>query len=221
MTKTQGWQKFAWQWLLACVALKLLQIWFDGVAGLFANMIGVNTMGGLFGVLTIFRAISGGLGGALQGWALPQKLVNRRLWIVATGIGMAIAFLVMQWLWMVTKVPAPSGIMGLMLPPESRLPMFVLEGIMGIVLGIFQWFVLRKNVPKAGLWIAVSGLGLAVTSVAIALLQRLLGSSGLYVSPDATNPIFLVIALVGIIFYAALTGSFLFWSLRQPNKAFN
>lgn len=221
MEKTQAWQKFAWQWLLACVGLKLLEIWFDGVAGLLANMLGIRAMGGLFGILAIFRAISGGLGGTLQGWALPRGIVDRRLWIVATGIGMAIAFLVMQWLWLITRVPAPSGIMGLMLPPVSRLPMFVLEGVMGVVLGVAQWFVLRKSVPKAGLWIVVSGLGMAVTRLAIALLQQVLGRSGLYVSPDATNPIFWAIAVVGIIFYAALTGSFLFWSLRQRTETFD
>jgi Na+-translocating ferredoxin:NAD+ oxidoreductase RnfE subunit len=102
-----------------------------------------------------------------------------------------------------------------MLPTISGFPLFVLEGIMGVVLGISQWFVLKKSIPKAGLWIMVNGLGMAVTSIVISLLQQALGRSGLYVSPDATNPTFWAIAIVGTIFYAILTGSFFFWSLHQ------
>lgn len=86
---------------------------------------------------------------------------------------------------------------------------------MGFILGIFQWFLLKKSLPQASLWIMVNGLGMTVTSVVISLLQQALGTNGLYVSPDATNPIFWAIAIVGTIFYAALTGSFFFWSLHQ------
>ncbi|MBE9176200.1 hypothetical protein IQ225_14420 [Synechocystis salina LEGE 06155] len=195
--------------------MRLLQILFDGLGSFLAGMLGISSTVILFGILAIFRAISGGLGGSLQVWALPRRIVPRRSWIIATAIGMAIAFLVTQCLWVITQVSAPPGMPGLMLPPISVIPSFILEGIMGVILGIFQWFVLKKNVPKASLWIAINGLGMVVASVVISLLQQTLGTNGLYVSPDATNPIFWAIAIVGTIFYAALTGSFFFWSLHQ------
>jgi hypothetical protein len=96
MITSQDWQKFAWQWLIACIAMRLLQILFDGLGSLFAGMLGISSTVILFGILAIFRAISGGLGGSLQAWALPRRIVHCRSWIIATTIGMAIAFLVTQ-----------------------------------------------------------------------------------------------------------------------------
>lgn len=211
----QNWQKFAWQWLTACAAMKLLQIWFDGVGGSFATIFDLPSTMGLFIILALFRGVSGAWGGAFQVWALPQGLVNRKSWIIATAMGMAITFLAMQWLWVITRVTSPSGMPGFIAPPISSLPMFILESVMGIVLGTAQWFVLKKNVPRAGLWILVNGLAMAVADIVIGLLQQTLGRGGVYVSPDATNPIFWAIAVGGAIFYAALTGSFLFWTLTQ------
>lgn len=211
-------KKLLWQWLVACVVAKLLQIIVDGVAGWVASVTGGGFTGGsspLLLILIVFRLVSGALGGAAQWLVLKQWLPSIRPWVLATSLGNAIALAMINGLWAATLMPPASGFIGGMMPPMSVLPQFLFDGIYGILLGVAQWLVLRTKVPQAGWWVLVSSVGMIATSIGMDVLQRLIGPMGIDVSQSAWNPFFWVIAAVSTVLYAAITGGFLVWSLRQ------
>ncbi len=209
-----NWRNFGLQWFGACVATKLLQLIFDGFAGAFASMAGLDRPAFLL-ALVVFRLISGALGGLVQWLVLRQWLLALRPWVLATSLGSAIALVVVNLLWSLTLAPSPVGPMGAFAPPMSVLPQFLFEGIYGLVLGVAQWLVLKTKVSQAGGWILASAVGFLLTSVGTGLLQQLLGPLGLDVSQGAWNPFFWAIAAISLALYAALTGGFLIWNLRQ------
>jgi hypothetical protein len=209
-----NWRNFGLQWFGACVATKLLQLIFDGFAGMFASMAGLDRPAFLL-ALVVFRPIGAALGGWVQWLVLRQWLLALRPWVLATSLGSAIALVVVNLLWGLTLAPSPAGAMGAFAPPISVLPQFVFEGIYGLVLGVAQWLVLKTKVSQAGGWILASAVGFLLTSVGTGLLQQILGPLGLDVSQGAWNPFFWAIAAISAALYAALTGGFLVWRLRQ------
>ncbi|MBD1900716.1 hypothetical protein NDI44_03150 [Trichocoleus sp. DQ-A3] len=216
--KSLAWKKLLWQWLVACVVAKLLQIIVDGVAGVVASATGGGFTGGstsLLLILIVFRLIGGALGGTAQWLVLRQWLPSIRSWVLATSLGSAIALAVINGLWAVTLMPPASGLIGGMMPTMSVLPQFLFDGIYGILLGVAQWLVLRTKVPQAGWWVLISGVGAIASSIGIDVLQRFVGPMGIDVSQSAWNPFFWAIASVSVVLYAAISGGFLVWSLRQ------
>jgi len=216
--KSLAWKKLLWQWVLACIVAKLLQIVVDGVAGGVASAAGAGFTGGsaaLLSILIVFRLLSGALGGTAQGLVLRQWLPSIRSWVLATSVGSAIALAIINGLWTVTLMPPASGLIGNMMPPLSVLPQFLFDGIYGILLGVAQWLVLRTKVPQAGWWVLISGAGAIASSIGIDVLQKFIGPMGIDVSQSAWNPFFWAIASVSVVLYAVVTGGFLVWSLRQ------
>jgi len=70
----------------------------------------------------------------------------------------------------------------------------------GAVVGIAQWFVLRRQVSRAGWWVLASIVGFVVAStVQFAVAVSLVAAS----------------VVVGAV-YGAITGGVLVWLLRQP-----
>ncbi len=216
--KSLAWKKLLWQWVLACVLAKLLQIVVDGVAGGVASATGAGFAGGngaLLSILIVFRLIGGALGGTAQWLVLRQWLPSIRSWVLATSLGSAIALAMINGLWTVTLMPPASGLIGNMMPPLSVLPQFIFDGIYGILLGVAQWLVLRTKVPQAVWWVLISGVGAIASSIVIDALQKFIGPMGIDVSQSAWNPFFWAIASVSVVLYTVITGGFLVWSLRQ------
>lgn len=102
-----------------------------------------TTWGWLLGGLVIPGVafiISGFLIGIFQWLVLQGRLTRAWLWILATSIG-----------WM-----AGYFLSFFLLPPDLQL----LEGMMiGLMTGIAQWFVLRREFYWAGWWIVFSIIG--------------------------------------------------------------
>lgn len=215
MTKSLAWKTLGWQWLIACVIAKLLQILLDGIAGSLVSATGASGSIGFLLILTVFRLVSGALGGAAQWLVLRSWLPSMRGWVLATSIGSAIAFAISNRVWSATLLPPPEGVMGSFMPPVSVLPLFVFGGISGLVLGVAQWLVLRTKLPQASWWIPLSGIGMLGESLVVGVLQSALGPMGIEVSANALNPVYWAIAVIGIMVYAAITGGFLIRYLRQ------
>ncbi|MGB8698269.1 MAG: hypothetical protein WCD18_02535 [Thermosynechococcaceae cyanobacterium] len=219
MTKSLAWKTLGWQWLLACVAAKLLQILLDGLAGWLVSTTGSggstveNSIFLL--ILIVFRLISGALGGAAQWLVLKSWLPSMQSWVLATSLGSAIAFFISNRLGSATRIPPPEGIMGDLWPSVSVLPPFIFGGIVGLVLGIAQWLVFRTKLPQAQWWIPLSSLGMLGEAIVVGALQSAIGPQGIDVSVSAFNPVYWAIAAISVVVYAALTGGFLVRCLRQ------
>lgn len=133
----------------------------------------------------VLRAFGMGLLGAAIG--LAQWLVLRRVlrgvgwWVPATMVGYA-ALNVAGWIWLLSVEPPPW---------LAGSTSFVL---VGLVLGVAQWLVLRGRVERAGWWIAISVAG---WTLALAL-TRLIILSGLYVEPmDMLSALLVPVAISG------------------------
>jgi hypothetical protein len=222
MTKALAWKTLGWQWLLACVAAKLLQVLLDGIAGWFVSTTGVGgstASASIFWlILMVFRLVSGALGGATQWLVLRSWLPSLRSWVLATSVGSAIAFVISNSLGSVTLIPPSEGIMGVFQPSMSVLPLFVFGGISGLVLGVAQWLVLRAKLPQAYWWIPLSSIGMLGESVIVGVLQSTVGAQGIDGSTSALNPMYWAIAAIGVAVYAAMTGGFLVRGLGRRSQ---
>ena len=122
-------------------------------------------------VLWMFILVIGGAAGLLLGaaqWWVLRYLDDTRItwrWVAATAIGMALGWNVGSYLglWTVGAIDFPPReqlLYGQPIVPPNPLEL-VLRGAVvgaatGFVIGLAQWFVLRKSVPNAGRWIQVS-----------------------------------------------------------------
>jgi hypothetical protein len=85
---------------------------------------------------------------------------------------------------------------------------FLIVAVFGVVGGILQWLILRRNVPRAGWWLLAN------------LLGSLVGAIGPFaaVSISETGNWGLALMAFGVMFGAAngaITGAALVWLLRQ------
>jgi hypothetical protein len=219
-TKSPTWQQFAWQWLVACIVAKFLEIIIDGLAGSWGAATGNSDSITYLIFLILAKLISGTLGGIAQLLVLRQWLGSMRRWVFATSLGSAIAIIAINRLWAMTIVPpSPSGIIGFLdsfaSTPTSFLPKFLFDGIYGGGVGLLQWVVLRTKVPQSGWWVVVGGVGMLVYGLLVTVLQHAIGSSGIDVYQSASNPIFWAIATISFLPYVGITGRFLYWSFHH------
>jgi uncharacterized membrane protein YqgA involved in biofilm formation len=158
--------------------------------------------------------VSGALGGVAQWLVLKSWLPSIRGWVLATSVGGAIAFTISNALWSATLIPPAESIMGAFLPTMSILPEFVFGGIVGLVLGVTQWLVLRTKLPQAYWWIPLSSIGMLGEAVVIQALQNTMGPWGIEVGASALNPGYWAISAFSVVVYAVVTGGFLVRCLR-------
>ncbi len=89
-------------------------------------------------------------------------------WMLATTMA-AIAFLVV--VWPVNSMMGPAGPLGGTTPPGPRGAAVWIEGIlMGAVLGLGQWLVLRKYLPGSGWWVLATAIGYLLSGLVGRLL---------------------------------------------------
>jgi uncharacterized membrane protein len=92
--------------------------------------------------------------GLAQWLVLRQLLYQAGWWIWASTVGWAIG-----WTMIVT---------GVLLPPDSGIVGSVVAGLVfGILVGVAQWFYLRRQVHEAGWWViaSVAGWSIGLTGI--------------------------------------------------------
>ena len=150
----------------------------------------IGLVGGVESILdgAIGGAACGAVLGAVQWLVLRRRLSLPRSWIVATSLGMAggLAFTV--------------ALFG----TSTAGSVLLLRGVStGLLIGLAQWVVLRRSVPRAWVWVptvaAGWALGWAVSS-----------ATGLDLTPN-----FAVFGATGALAFQALTGLVLAWLLAQ------
>jgi hypothetical protein len=90
-------------------------------------------------------------------------------------------------------------------------------GAYGIILGAFQWAVLRGKLRSAGIWVLASGIAWALASQAIVWLDRIALESTWPFGELATVAI--MYGLLGAI-AGAITGAVLAWMIKNSEEAF-
>jgi hypothetical protein len=126
--------------------------------------------------------------GAVQWLVLRRRLSLSRSWIVATSLGMA------GGLALTLALFGASTIGGVLL----------LRGVStGLLIGLAQWVVLRRSVPRAWVWAPTVAAGWALGWVVSSAI-------GLDLMPN-----FAVFGATGALAFQALTGLVLAWLLSQ------
>jgi len=138
-------------------------------------------------------AVMGAAGGYFQWMVLTQRLGGTGLWGLASALGFGSAM-------------AASAAAN----PDDNPAMagLLIVSVFGVVGGILQWLILRRNVPRAGWWLLAN------------LLGSLVGAIGPFiaVSISETGNWGLALMAFGGLFGAgngAITGTALVWLLRQ------
>lgn len=150
--------RFSIRWM----ALTALGLAVGMVAG-FALGAPTEAIVGMMFVVTVIGAIVGGVFGTVQSFALPPRVPRRVSWSLASAAGMAIGLTV--------------GTVGAELfdfekgnAVHEGLAIAIIGGGAGACVGIAQFWVLRRRVAAAGLWIPAcalaSGLGFLLGGLA-------------------------------------------------------
>jgi hypothetical protein len=145
-----------------------------------------------FAVQSLISAIAGAIFGASLG--IAQGIVLRRRpfqpgrWVLVSIVGGSVG-------------GAVALSMGEAVGDASSFELAVTVGftVIGAFVGIAQWIVLRRQLPRAGWWILAGSMGTAGTMAAALAARETVGVS----------------AALALIIYGAITGSVLLWLLRQ------
>jgi hypothetical protein len=171
--------------------------------------------------------------GYMQSFPIKTRISQRRKWIVATSFGVAIgtplSWFVFQWIFESPLVERVSGIL------FFYLYQYLAFGVLlGLCIGVAQWFVLKQQVRNAGRWIlalpilftggmAFTKLGL-VYQIYVSSVQRLLESVAHQIFRIRV-PIFatylfgeILPTLLALLMVSMLSGVFLEWLFRDPRK---
>ena len=179
-----GWA-FWLLWVLAS-AMGLLAGSFGGFVGAY----GVEEILPNYGNAGMVTAVGAGVG-ILQWLVLRGRVSRSGWWVLASMLGLAVAGFVS------TAVELAGG------PPAIPQNAAVIGFVGGALAGLMQWFVLRRQVSRAGWWVLASTVGWAVLGlVAEGMIRRFL-----------TFGVGLAGGVVGL---GGVTGLALVWLLRQP-----
>ena len=122
----------------------------------------INAGWALATVVALAIGQPGSLAGVLQWLVLRPHIPASRWWMLASAVGAYVAFVVLQ------VVAVGSALL--------------VYAIAGLLMGIPQWFVLRRRVPRAGWWVVASMAGYVLggaTALAVgAVLNMLAGDLG-------------------------------------------
>jgi hypothetical protein len=168
-----------------------------------ANLLGALGMSPLSAISPIPRLIRGVVFALfLLPLGLAQWLVLRRripispLWILTWPAGVLLSPLLMAVI--------PWAVIG---DDESTLVLTLAYVVIGAAIGLPQWLVLRREVSRAGLWVAGHALAMGLGMVLILV-------TGLVNTSDLVS--FVALVLV----YAIATASLLTWLLFRPDEAY-
>lgn len=157
--------------------------WYSGFyVGIFGTL-AVEAILPNYGGAVLWAGLGAGVG-ILQWFVLRWRVSRSGWWVLASILGLAVAAV------LGTAVALARGYSIMPWSPA------VVAGVGGAMAGIMQWFVLRRQVSRAGWWVLASTVGWAVSMEATGFL-----------SPN------MAMAVVGL---GAVTGLALVWLLRQP-----
>jgi hypothetical protein len=143
-------------------------------------------------------AMMGATGGYFQWVVLRERVAGAGLWWLASALGFGLA--------MGANEAANTG--------ENYASTVVLLGsVFGVVGGIIQLLILRRNLARAGWWLLANFLGSLVSAIALPI-AAIIGESGNWA---------LAITTFGLVFGAgngAITGTMLVWLLRQSHTGY-
>ncbi len=140
----------------------------------------------------------------------PLKSIRWRVWVLATAIGAFVA-------WTLGMIPSTgSDIGGATSAQMSDLMVYALAAVMGFVLGsilgVPQWLVLRRHLPKAGWWVLANALAWMVGMVVVFVGTSFIPPEGITISVALMLLLFLFAAGAAV---GAVHGLVLIWLLRS------
>jgi hypothetical protein len=138
----------------------------------------------------LFGTVFGGTVGVAQSLLLRKRVSAYYWWALASAIGWAVGFWVYQD-FMLPFLFDDGAFFGL----SSVIANFLMVGLM---VGVAQWLLLRRWCRRAGWWILASSLGWSGVGLTWAL--------------SSDSPFF----FTGFVVWGAVTGGILVWILRQP-----
>jgi hypothetical protein len=137
--------------------------------------------------LAVAFAVTGAGTGTAQWLVLRQHLARAGWWILATAICFALFGVV-------------DG--------ADAVRFAAIFVVVGAVVGVAQWLVLRQHLSQAGWWVMASTLSFALFGVAPSVFEAVFGTIGFVVG--------VVVVLTIVSMYGGITGAVLVWLLRQP-----
>ena len=172
-----------------------------------ANLLGFISMSVLLIALPILKSIPASVGQQIiivVPFGLAQWLVLRRLislspiWVLTFPVGLFLSSLI--------PASIPESLWQI-IGSESPVTLTVIYIIMGAVMGLPQWLILRRKLSKAALWILGSSLGVGL-GFGLVLVTGLINQSE-YIS-----------YVVVVIIYSIATGTILSWLLNQNGQTY-
>lgn len=145
--------------------------------------------------------LAGFLIGLCQWAALRGYLVDATDWILAGGTGWAVGYALGLFLINTFSDTILGGLLGYVL--------------FGIIVGIVQWPLLRREIPNAWSWILSNVIGWTL-GFYLSQLSLNLFFNDLAIAPVASTSV--VSAITGLV-AGAVTGLALVWIVRQPERA--
>lgn len=155
-----------------------------------------NAAWALVAVVCLALGQPGSIAGVPQWLSLRPHVPACRWWMLASGLGAYVAFIVLE-----------------VVVTNSTLLVYA---IAGLLIGLAQWPVLRRRVPRAGWWVAASAVGYVVGGAAALTIGT--GLNGLVgmVSPTTANALAHTAPnLTGGLLCGAITGLWLARLLRH------
>jgi hypothetical protein len=172
----------------------------DGIPGQFIGVQSAFIYGGFFGALQ--GAVFGMIGGSSQVLFLRHYITKAYWWILVSVLAWTFYWGVVwghAWAWGWTEITI------LICSFDSKIP-YGLFGTIG--LGVFQWLVLRKQIPKAYSWIFMVVLSWFILRFIAEEITRIMGAG--------TFPMNWAWVIAGSL-HGVVTGGALVW-LLSPTK---
>jgi hypothetical protein len=138
--------------------------------------------------------------GFAQWLVLRRYMVSSQDWVLAGGAGWAVGYALGLFI-----VQSMAG---------SPLGMWIGYILFGILIGLVQWPILRREIPRAFTWVIASLVGWAVGAGLSYLIVNLLITGD---QADLTLVAALDAGLTGL-FAGLITGLALYWLVRQPDR---
>lgn len=173
---------------------------------IFANILGFGALGALLLWLPSMMQLSGFVPStliiafpiALAQWlALRRILQTSILWILTTPIGLLLAISIIRVI--------PDGLW-LGLDDESIAALIAVYLLIGFVIGLPQWLILRRQLSRSSIWLLGSSIGVAA-GFWIIFVTDLVNQSGI------------ISYIVGALVYSIVTGLVLTGLLANQNRS--
>jgi len=164
-----------------------------------ANLLGFATLGALIFILPFLKSIPGIVALALIILCLPiglsQWIALRRLapisilWVLTIAIGLLLSVVVLR---------AVPGRTWEYVDDESVVVLAAIYTAFGFIVGLIQWFLLRRQFPNSLVWLLGSSLGSGL-GFGLVLASGLISQSGI------------ISSIIVVLVYASATGLALEW----------